>query len=103
MCFFVALTANPLMHKTGADVSAQQERYMATHMLDYKSIEGRWTACGRFFADKAPLPRGVTVAESDADVSCQPCLRTERLKVARVRRHGGPRPLSAEAIANDCP
>lgn len=60
---------------------------MATHLKDYKSVEGTWTACGRYFADNAPMPRGVTVSESDHPVSCQSCLGTERLKIMRAGRH----------------
>lgn len=76
---------------------------MATHMLDYRSLEGHWTACGQLFLDKIPLARGVVIAESDAPVSCQRCLGTDRLKIARTRRHGGPTARSAEALRNDTP
>ena len=60
---------------------------MATHFLDYNSVEGRWTACGRYFANGTDLPRGVAISESDFPVSCQLCLGSERLRVARARRH----------------
>lgn len=60
---------------------------MATHMLDYKSVEGRWTACGRYYENGKELPRGVAIDASDFPVSCQRCLGTERLKIARCRRH----------------
>jgi len=38
-------------------------------------------------ANGQKMPRGVRIIERDADVSCQRCLRSDRLKLARARRH----------------
>lgn len=71
---------------------------MATHFLDYKSIEGRITACGRFFDNCKPMPRGVVITDNDSPVSCQLCLGTDRLKLARTTRH---RENAERALAPD--
>lgn len=74
---------------------------MATHFLDFKSANGRTTACGRYYADDTPLPRGVAIDDSDFSCSCHPCLRTERLRLARERRHiseGDVTPVPSEKI-----
>lgn len=59
---------------------------MSTHFYDYSSAEGRFVACGRFFANDKAMPRGVAIAKSDAKVSCQACLGSDALKKARAAR-----------------
>lgn len=59
---------------------------MSTHFFSHNTANGRATACGRFFADNVPLGRGIAIARSDADVSCQGCLGSDDLKKARAAR-----------------
>lgn len=65
---------------------------MSTHFWDYNSVEGQISACGRFYPTDKPLPRGVAITMSTRDVSCQSCIRSERLRLAKARVS---RPLDA--------
>lgn len=65
---------------------------MSTHFFDYKSVEGRYTACGNYHPDNEPVGRGVVITTHVSDVTCQSCIRTERFRLAKARVS---RPLDA--------
>lgn len=65
---------------------------MSTHFKDYESVEGQFTACGRYYPNNGSLGRGVVISTKIGNVSCQGCLRTERFKLAKARVS---RPLDA--------
>jgi hypothetical protein len=71
---------------------------MSTHFLDYTSVEGRWTACGRFFPDDKPLGRGIAITTQVnsliGGVSCNGCIGSDRFRLAKARVG---RPLDAPA------